>query len=433
MAFPDRSRTDPYRLYLVMRVGLSFAVAMAFTTTVVYRVEDGGLDPFQLLMIGTVLEVTYLVFQLPTGILADLVSRRACVVAGFGIYAGGLFWQGLSPEFLVHLLAQVLLALGAALMSGAQESWVADETRKAEMTPVYLRATQLSFIGGIAGSLLSGALGSVALSVPMLVSGALMGIGTIALALVMPERHFQRPANDGRVKTVLQQARTEVGEQVRASRRGARTVPGLAMLLGMTFAFRLWSESYDRLSGAFLLEDIGFPDMFGLEPAMWFSLVSCVIALLGIGLTEWARRRTARLGSGAIIGMLGLFTAVTLVGVVGYGLSESFWVAIAFLLLVSTARPLYEPLVNGWLVVRIEPKVRATALSARDMFDSGGQIAGGPVIGAIGSAFSIRTAILTGAAVLVPAVLFLIGMERKAKAAAAGEPNAEPVKAAERG
>jgi DHA3 family tetracycline resistance protein-like MFS transporter len=427
---PLRARTDPYQLYLALRVALSFLVGLAFTTSVVYRVEDGGLNPFELLMIGTVLEVSYLVFQLPTGFLADLVSRRACVVAGFAVYAGGLVWQGLSPEFWVHLVAQVLLALGAALWSGALDSWVADETRKAEMTPVYLRATQLGFIGGIAGSLLSGALAILGLGLPMLLGGALMALGTAWLALVMPERHFQRPGGDGKVRTVLAQARAEAGVQIRASRRAARIVPGLALLLGMSFLFGLWSESYDRLSGAFLLEDIGFP--LGLEPAMWFSLIACVVALAGIGLTEWAGRRTARLGSGAIIGMLVGFTAVALVGVVGFSLSRDFWIAVAFLLLLSAARPLYEPLVNGWLVVRVEPKVRATALSARDMFDSGGQITGGPVIGAVGGAVSIRAALLAGAAVLVPAILCLIGMERKAKAAARDEP-AAPVAAGERG
>ena len=192
----------------------------------------------------------------------------------------------------------------------------------------------------------------------------------------------------------------------------------------MTFAFGLWSESYDRLSGAFLLEDIGFPDLFGLEPAMWFTLISCAVALGGIGVTEWARRRTARLGSGSIVGMLVLFTAATLAGVIGFGLAETFWVALVFLLLVSVSRPLYEPLVNGWLVVRVEPKVRATALSARDMFDSGGQIVGGPVIGAIGTAFTLRAALLAGAAVLVPAILCLVGMGRKTKAQ---DPDPEPV------
>jgi DHA3 family tetracycline resistance protein-like MFS transporter len=422
----DRSRVNPYKLYLAMRVGLSLLVAMAFTTSIVYRVEEGGMNPFELMMIGTVLEVAYLVFQLPTGFLADLVSRRACVVAGFGVYAGGLAWQGLSADFWIHVAAQVLLALGAALMSGAQESWVADETQRAEMTPVYLRATQLGFIGGITGSLISGALGSIALNLPMLVSGVLMASGTAALVLVMPERHFQRPAGDGRMRTVLRQARAEAAEQFRASRRAPRLVPGLVLLLGMTFAFGLWSESYDRLSGAFLLEDIGLPTLFGLGPAMWFSLIAVAVALGGIGVTEWATRRTARLGSGAIIGMLVLFTAVILAGVIGFSLARGFWVALVFLLLVSVTRPLYEPLVNGWLVVRVEPKVRATALSARDMFDSGGQIIGGPAVGAIGTAFTLRTALLTGAAMLAPAILCLIGMGRKA---GAPEPKPEPAAA----
>lgn len=61
------------------------------------------------------------------------------------------------------------------------------------------------------------------------------------------------------------------------------------------------------------------------------------------------------------------------------------------------------PLVSGWMVGRIGPSVRATALSARDMFDSGGQILGGPVVGAIGTFASIRIALLVGAAALAPA------------------------------
>ena len=54
-----------------------------------------------------------------------------------------------------------------------------------------------------------------------------MALGTASLAIVMPEKHFQRPANDGKMQTVLQQARVEVREQVRASRRATRVVPGL--------------------------------------------------------------------------------------------------------------------------------------------------------------------------------------------------------------
>jgi hypothetical protein len=105
---------------------------------------------------------------------------------------------------------------------------------------------------------------------------------------------------------------------------------------------------------------------------------------------------------------------------VGLSLVETFPVALMFLLLVSAARPLYEPVANGWLVARVDSSVRATTLSARDMFDSGGQIIGGPMVGAIGSAVSVRAALMSGAALLVPAIVFLVGLSRTTKPAVAG-------------
>jgi DHA3 family tetracycline resistance protein-like MFS transporter len=411
-----------------MRLGMSFLAALAFTTSVVYWVKDAGLNPFQLVVLGTVLEGVYFLLQLPTGLLADLVSRRGCVVAGVLIYAGGLVMQGASPAYLNLLLAQAVLALGAALMSGAQDSWVADEIRESEMTPVFLRAARLGLVGTIAGSLLSGVLAMISLNAPLLISGILMAVGGLALALLMPENHFHPRKNDaGLRRTVLQQARKDVGEQIRASRQATRMVPGLLFLLGMTFFVGLWSESFDRLSGDFLLQDITFPHVLGLEPAAWFSLISCVTSVLGFFVAGWASRRTERLGSGSIVGMLLLFTSVTAVGVVGLSLAEAFPVALMFLLLVSAARPIYEPLANGWLVVRVDSSVRATTLSARDMFDSGGQIVGGPVVGAIGSVVSLRAALMSGAAVLVPAIVFLLGLSRNTESAVARQtPGEEP-------
>jgi hypothetical protein len=65
------------------------------------------------------------------------------------------------------------------------------------------------------------------------------------------------------------------------------------------------------------------------------------------------------------------------------------------------------------MVGRIDPAVRATALSARDMFDSAGQILGGPVVGAIGSLASLRFALLAGAAALGPAAACITAASRR--------------------
>jgi MFS transporter, DHA3 family, tetracycline resistance protein len=432
VAVLDRSRVNPYGLYLCQSTGMSFLTAVAFTTAVVYWVKGAGLSPFQLLVLGTVLEAAYFVLQIPTGLLADMTSRRNCVVLGVLVYAGGLLLQGAFTAFASLLLAQAVLALGAALMSGAVETWAAEEIQESQMTSVYLRATRLSFLGVIAGSLLSGVIALISLSAPMLFSGALMAAGGLALALLMPETRSRRRKRGAPsdVKAVLEKAREDVGAQIRASRQAARLIPGVMLLFGATFFIGLWSESFDRLSGAYLLRDFTFPYVLGLQPAMWFSLIGCVTAVLGIGVTAWAERRTRRLGPDAIVGMLVLFTVGTAAGIVALSLSSTFLTAVVFLLLISVVRPLYAPVVAGWLVVRVDPGVRATALSAQGMFDSGGQILGGPLVGAVGSIVSIRAALLAGAAALGPASLLLLGLARKPGAAPAEAAPAAPVETA---
>ena len=98
----------PYPLYLVLECGMSFLLAITYTTIVVYWVVSGRLDPLQLLLLGTSLELSYFVFQLPTGVLADLVSRRLCVLAGLFIVGLALIMQSLSPAFGNVLAAQVV-------------------------------------------------------------------------------------------------------------------------------------------------------------------------------------------------------------------------------------------------------------------------------------------------------------------------------------
>ena len=186
----------PYPLYLILECGMSFLLGISYATITVYWVTSGRLNPLQLLLLGTALELSYFVFQLPTGALADLVSRRLCTLAGLFVVGLALIMEGSSAAFANLIGAQVVLGLGAALNNGAQEAWVADELagdqlrrstgrrpargyrparrasagaasggrrrsgaarcRTTRMTGVYLRATQYGLIATVAGSLLAG-------------------------------------------------------------------------------------------------------------------------------------------------------------------------------------------------------------------------------------------------------------------------------------
>jgi DHA3 family tetracycline resistance protein-like MFS transporter len=415
---PLRGRQiSPYRLYLVLECGMSFLLGISYATITVYWVTSGRLNPLQLLLLGTVLELSYFLLQLPTGVLADLVSRRLCILAGLFIVGLALLIEGRSPAFGNLLGAQVVLGLGAALNNGAQEAWIADElaatTGDKQMTGTYLRATQLGLLATIAGSLFSGVIALAGLNKPLLVGGALICLLAAAVAVVMPENNFRRPEAEAGVGKVVRQAGAMLSDQVRSTRHAIVAVPGLVLLFGMTFFAGMWSESFDRLWGAFLLRDISFPRLAGLHPAMWFSLFACAAAVLGLGATELAKRRTERLGPDSVVGALLVLTVAIGAAVVGMATAHAFAVVVAAYLVVSVLRPVLDPLLSGWMVGRIQPSVRATALSAKDMFDSGGQILGGPVVGAIGTLASLRIALLAGAAALGPAAACIAAASRR--------------------
>jgi DHA3 family tetracycline resistance protein-like MFS transporter len=293
------------------------------------------------------------------------------------------------------------------------------------MTGIYLRATQYGLIATVAGSLLSGVIALAGLNTPLLTGGSLICLLAIGTAVVMPEHNFQpaslRPAPAGagapgvwqRLLLVAGSARALLAEQARATHRAVIAVPGLVLLFGMTLFAGMWSESFDRLWGAFLLRDIRFPHLSGLHPAMWFSLFACAAALLGLGATQLAKRRTERLGPDSVAGGLLALTLAIGAAVLVMATAHAFAVVVAAYVAVSVLRPVLDPLLSGWMVTRIAPSVRATALSAKDMFDSAGQIAGGPVIGAVGTLTSIRIALLAGAAALAPAAACVVAANRR--------------------
>src|SRR5689334_10989495 len=77
-----RSRTNPYKLYIGIDAVSSFVTAVAFMTAIVYRVRSGHLNPLQLVLLGTMVEICYLVMQLPSGVLALAGARYRSWRAG---------------------------------------------------------------------------------------------------------------------------------------------------------------------------------------------------------------------------------------------------------------------------------------------------------------------------------------------------------------
>src|ERR1043165_2317181 len=143
-----RTATVAYAIYCA---GDGFLFRMIFTIYSIFVVLTLELEPLQLLLLGTILEGTYLVCEIPTGVVADAISRRLAVVIGL-IGSGVAFAVlGFADSFAVAALSQFLWGVFASFQSGADVAWLTDEVGEEAARPHYLRGSQISNVAALAG------------------------------------------------------------------------------------------------------------------------------------------------------------------------------------------------------------------------------------------------------------------------------------------
>jgi MFS transporter, DHA3 family, tetracycline resistance protein len=393
-------RAEPIRVWYLMRAGSAFGDTVVWVLAPVYFVQTVGMNPLQLVLVGTFMELTVFLFEVPTGIVADVYSRRLSIVIGVLVMGAAIVFVGSVPEAWAVILGWSVWGFGYTFTSGAADAWLADEIGVDNVRPVYLRSAQLSRVVSLAAIAVSVALGLVALWLPLIVGGCVIAATGVTLAFLMPETGFApapREELEGAVSTM-----------VRTGRSGARLVrqtPVLLLILGISASWGAWSEGYDRLSEAHLLRDIGLPSFFGLSFVIWFGLIYAASLLLSIFVARPANRRLERAKPGTVTKTLLVLNAALIGTVVVFGLAGLFWLAVLAMLLTNVARSLVMPLFTSWLNQSISRSdIRATVMSITNQADAVGQWTGGPAIGWIGNAFGIRAALVTGAFLLSPAL-----------------------------
>ena len=105
-------RMDAHRTWLLYVGVVALAQATGWTLAAVYFVREVGMGPLELVLAGTALEVAYFLFEVPTGIVADLYSRRASVIVGQVIMGAGFVLTGAFAEVGVVLAAAAPSASG---------------------------------------------------------------------------------------------------------------------------------------------------------------------------------------------------------------------------------------------------------------------------------------------------------------------------------
>ncbi len=362
-------------VFLFLSSAASLFYSMLLPVELVYLIKVVGFDPLQLVLIGTIRQSLSFVFQLPTGVLADMYSRRWAVILGLLLIGVGYLVEGAIPIVAIVFAAQVFIGFGNTLMQGADAAWISDEVGAERVGPIFLRAEQLGSLASLLGIAISAVLINIRINLPLMLGGSLFIVLSILLVFVMTEYAFVPAPRENR--NTFQQ----VYYTLRVGRQLIRMRPVLLAILGVAGFSGAFSAGFDQLWNYHLLHNFAFPRLGGLTSVTWFSVIEvCIVitSFCGISLVKWlVDTNNLR----AVVIAQFVINCIAITSIIWFALAGQFVLALFAFFLFTTVRMPSLTLEQVWMNAYLDSSVRATLFSLRGHVSAIAQIIGGPLLG----------------------------------------------------
>jgi MFS family permease len=366
--------TSIQRTYLLLLLGNTLAASLIWGINTIFLL-DAGLSNLEAFAANAFFTAGMVIFEVPTGIVADTVGRRASYLLGTVVLAAStllyvLLWQIEAP-FWQWAVVSLLVGLGFTFFSGAVEAWLVDALTATgftgQMEAVFGRGQVVTGVGMLSGSVAGGFIAEQAsLGWPFVLRGVILVLMFVAAFRLMHDVGFT-PAKADRP---LAEMRKIAGASIDHGWR----VPAVKWLMVESlFAGGVGIYAFYALQ-PYLLELYGDPEAYQIA-----GLVAAIVAaaqILGGVAAPWIRRVFHRRTS-ALIATSGL--SVVSLGLIG--VIESFWPVIGLIvvwgLLFAASMPIRQTYMNGL----IPSRQRATILSFDSLMSSASGVWAQPVLG----------------------------------------------------
>lgn len=398
--FP-KLQLEPTRVFLFMEIAFGVFFGMVVATNSLYEATVAGLSPLQLVLIGTMLEISTFVFEVPTGIVADIYSRRLSIIIGYLLIGLGFLIEGFFPAFMPILLAQAVWGLGYTFTSGAKQAWITDEIGEENANRLFLRAARLGAFAWLFVLGVTLLIGAHHLAIPIRVGAIGLVLTGVVLAFIMPETGFRPTPQEDR--NTWQHMWYVLDQGVREM----RVHPRLINIVFIGLFYGLYSEGFDRLSVKLLLDNFRLPVFFGSNQLSFFIMLEAIGAVLYLFVVRFVEKRLDTNSPRAIGRAMLLVTALITVTMLTFALAPSLLLAVIAMTAVGLLRGVSGPLQTTWINQKLDSRVRATIHSIFGQVDAIGQTMGGPAVGLVANLFSVRLAVSISSLLLSPALVFI--------------------------
>jgi len=387
--------------YYTLMLGNTLAASFIWGINTLFLL-DAGLTNLEAFAANAFFTAGMLIFEIPTGVVADTVGRRASYLIGTVTLAGTtalywMLWVWESP-FWAWAIVSVLLGLGFTFFSGAVDAWLVDALQatgyRGSLETVFGRAQIVGGIAMLSGSVLGGVIAQVTdLGVPFVVRACVLVVMFVVAALLMHDIGF----TPERGENPLQATRTVF----RASMKyGLGNPPVRWLMLASPFTAGVGIYVFYALQ-PYLLELWGDDQAYtvaGLAAALLSGA-----AILGGAIAPRVRRLFRHRTSSIL-----LATVSSAIVLLGLGLVRNFWVAIALVAVWGIASAIDDPVHRAYLNDMIPSKQRATVLSFDSLMGSGGGVVFQPILGRVADVGGYGASLMWSGVITAIAVPFIL-------------------------
>ena len=398
------------RTYFVLLLGNTLAASFIWGINTIFLL-DAGLSNLEAFSANAFFTAGMVLFEVPTGIVADTVGRRYSYLLGTVTLSTStllyvLLWQIEAP-FWQWAVVSVLIGLGFTFFSGAVEAWLVDALTATgftgEMESVFGRGQVVTGVAMLTGSVAGGFIAQeTSLGVPFVLRGLILVVMFVVASRLMHDIGFN-PEKGGKPLAEMRKIASATIEY------GWRVPAVKWLMVEALFTGGVGIYGFYALQ-PYLLELYGDPQAY-----MIAGLVAAIVAgaqiLGGMAAPRIRRlfhRRTSALIATAALGVLTL----ALIGVF-----ESFWAVIGLIvvwsLLFAASMPIRQTYLNGL----IPSQQRASILSFDSLMDSSGGVVVQPVLGRAADVWGYAPSYVMGAGIAAVALPFL-ALSRRQNAAA---------------
>jgi MFS family permease len=370
----DSKRIQNTYLFLNLAIWLPIALILGINTLFLL---DAGLSNVEAFAANAFYTVGLLLFEIPTGMVADTWGRRTSFMLGLvsqilGAFLYFLMWQTEAP-FWGWAIVSAFLGMGYTFFSGALEAWLVDELNHAKykgpLDPIFAKAQVVGGIAMLTGTIAGGFIAQATnLGVPYLVR-CLIQIACLVIAFVVMKENGFSPEKSA---SISKQVRNLTNASLKYGLKNppVRWVMLSGLFLGGVSIYAFYAAQ------PYLLELFGDKQAIGVAGIAAAILTGTQIAG---GLIVPAVRRVFKLRTDVLI-TCSIMTAVALVLL---GFVMNFYVAISMLVLWALAFSATQPVRKAFINSLIPSKQRATVLSFDSMIDSSGGVVFQPVLGRV--------------------------------------------------